>query len=590
MGSETAPRRSVGTPLRVGDCLVDPQRNRISCEGEERRVEPKVMDLLLCLCARAGDVVSKDELLQTVWPGTFVTEHVLSHAVWQLRQALGQPGLIEAVPKRGYRLTVAVDAVASASRSTSRPAGARPPSLAVLPLSNLWGDPSQTSFADGMTEALILRLARFAGFRVVSRTSVMRYRDHPKPLKGVADELDVDHVVEGSVYRDGDRVRISVELIDARSDTHLWAESYERHLSNVLDLQRQVADAVAARVTATLRPISEGVFSRQVDPEAYDAYLRGRACWFKYSAANLDAALEYFRLASERDPSFAQPWSGIAQVWFSKENSGVAPPSEAVPRARAAVERALSLDDESAEAHAASGLVQFHFEWNWDLAEQAFRRSIGLDANSSDTRIFFSDFLFSMQRPVEGFEQIHHAVDRDPLNYGPRCFLGWYLLFCRQTEDALDQLLDVARLEPAFGAAHQGLWGAYYLQQRWGDALRAAKALFTIRGDAELLPGRLRHVDEGAYRKAMSRAADLLLKRVRTDYVPSLRVARLLAHGGDVERALHWLERAYMARESPLVHLAVAWDWDNLRADPRFVGLLDRIGLPRPASLAAGSP
>ncbi len=541
------------------------------------------MELLVALHRRAGEVVSKEELIREVWHGDFVSDHVLSHAVWQLRTALRDPHLIESIPKRGYRL--------AARRLGPRRAAPRPAtaghglrSIVVLPLANLAGDPQQEYFADGMTEALILRLAQLDGLRVISRTSAMQYKGRPKPIRKIGSQLGVDLMVEGSVFRAGERVRISAQLIDVRTDNHIWAGSYERDLANVLQLQRELADAIAASITATLQASHHPVVVPAVNPEAYEAYLKGRFYWCSYSPASLDLALHYFRLAAEWDPNLCQAQAGMAQVWYARENSGVSTPAEAVPQVRAAAERALASGPNLAEAHAVMGIVKFHYEWDWPAAEHEYRKAVELNPNDPDFRVFLADFLFSVLRPDEGFQQMEQTVSRDPLNHFSGCYLGWYLLFCRRIDEAIEQLNRVACFEPNFAAVHQGLWGAFYLQRKWDQALRAAKAFFTMRGDPELIRARSVAGKEHEYRLAMREGAESLAARSRTQYIPNLRIARLYAHAGDRESAFSWLERAYQQHESPLVHLSVAWDWDALRQDPRFLNLLRRIGLPIAAS------
>ena len=387
--------------FRVDDCVVDPKRNRISRGGEVVRVEPKIMDLLVALCARSGEVVSKEELFQALWPQTFVSEHVLTHAVWQLRQALGNSKLIESIPKRGYRLAGELRPTDSTPDHNGTSIPSRRFGIAVLPLANLGGDPAQEYFSDGMTEALILRLAQVQSLRVISRMSIMRYKGRAKPPAEIGAELNVDALIEGSVYRYENCVRISVELIDIQTDSHLWAGSYEREVANVFELQNELAAAIARNVTRALdAPAPPPV---AVKPEAYEAYLRGRFCWFRFSTENFEAALNYFQLAQRLDPNFALPLAGISQVWFARENSGVSPAAESVPLARDAARAALAIDEMSAEAHAALGLIKFHYDWDWKGAEDEFRRSIDLDPSDAGNRIFLSDVLMSTGRGEEGF-------------------------------------------------------------------------------------------------------------------------------------------------------------------------------------------
>jgi TolB-like protein len=571
----------------LGGCLVDPQRGRVIHGDGAIRVEPKVMDLLLLLCSRPGEVVSKDEIFHSVWKDAFVTDHVLSHAIWQVRRALRNPRLVESIPKRGYRLAAEVQLKERRLKVEPEATGRdRRPAIAVLPLANLAAAPLQEYFTDGMTEALISRLAQIKNVRVISRTSVMHYKNRPKPVIEIGAELNVDTVVEGSVYRSGDRVRISAQLIDARTDTHLWAGSYERELADVFELQRELADAIARNVSRTLEvdPCREP--SRPVNPEAYEAYLHGRFCWFQFSAGSLDAALSYFQLATQLDPEFSQPWSGISQVWFARENRGMVRPSEAVPHARSAAERALAYDGETAEAHASLGLVNFHFDWDWPAAETQFRKAIQLDPGDPASRIFLADVLCSMGRADEGLEHIRFGLQLDPLNPATRCFLGWLLLFSRQTEQAVVELQRVIDADPGFGAAHQGMWGALYLQQDWTGALREARAFYSIRGEGDLIPFEPERTTEPGYREAMLHVANQLSARSQSTYVPNLRIARMYAHANQINSAFDWLQRAYDERESPLIHLAVAWDWDNMKDDPRFTRLLNRIGLPAPCGIA----
>ena len=567
--------------FRLGDCLIDPRCNRITSNGQSVRVEPRVMEVLLALCRRPGEVVSKSELMDSVWHDVFVTEGVLTHAVWQLRKALGDAEIVESIPKRGYRVTKAIGAgprsgVDGADLSRTR---GQQSAIVVLPLANLSADSDQEYFADGMTEALISRLAQFRTLRVISRSSAMYYKGQPKPLFEIASELNIDAAIEGSVFRHGQRVRISVQLIDARNDTHLWAGSYERDLADVIELQRELAETVARHVGNVLA-VPASLASRSVNPAAYEAYLQGRVCWFRFSSENFDAALSFFQTAHTLDPTFAQPLSGIAQVWFARENSGFVPPSIAVPLARSAAEDALSLDDSAAEAHSALGLVEFHYDWDWAGAEQEFQRSIELGPGDPGTRIYYSDLLHSLGRPQDGLEHIKLGLELDPLNPACRCFLGWYLLFSRRPQDALHEFRKVIGQDPAYGAAHQGMWGAYFQMRHWSDAIQEARTFFSIRGESDLIPVECAGDSDNEYRRIMRGAANRLQQQAKATYIPNLRIARLYAHASEIDDAFHWLERAYSERESPLVHLGVGWDWDNISSDSRFAKLLAKIGLP----------
>jgi TolB-like protein/DNA-binding winged helix-turn-helix (wHTH) protein len=360
-------------------------------DGQKVPLPPKAFEVLRSLVERPGEVVTRDELRARLWAAdTFVEfDDSLNHAVKKLRQALGDsaenPQFIETLPRHGYRfiaptnganipgnapkpkrrypVPVIVSALALLALMAALVAydvgGLRrrlwvrtaddPPirSLAVLPLSNLTGDPQQDYFADGMTDALITDLAKIRAVKVISRTSVMQFKDVKKPLPAIAQALGVDGILEGSVQRSGGRVRITAQLIRAATDTHIWAESYERDTRDVLTLQAEVAQAVAREINVALTPEESTHLSRTrpVNPEAYDAYLKGQAHWYWLSREHLDNALEYFQLALRKDPNYALAYVGVANVWMMRGDSGWMTPGEAFPKAKAAVSKALELDD-----------------------------------------------------------------------------------------------------------------------------------------------------------------------------------------------------------------------------------------------------
>jgi TolB-like protein len=322
---------------------------------------PKAVELLLVLVERRGEAVGKDELLAAVWPGTFVEEGSLAQNVSLLRKVLGggpESQYIATLPRRGYRFVAPVRTVRGEDDATR--------SLAVLPLANLSGDQSQDFFADGMTDELISCLMKIEALRVASRTSVMAYRNAGKPLRHMAQELDVDWIVEGAVLQVEGRVRITAHLIDCATEKQLWAEAYERDLREILALQSEVATDIAGRIVNIAAPERARVAkSRHVDPDAYDAYLRGRYFWNKRTRDDLKRANDYFRVAIDRDPTYAPAHAGLADTYALLGSIGydAMPPGEAMPRARAAAARALEIDDTMAQAHASLGYVKLSYEW-----------------------------------------------------------------------------------------------------------------------------------------------------------------------------------------------------------------------------------
>jgi serine/threonine protein kinase/Tfp pilus assembly protein PilF len=493
------------------------------------------------------------------------------------------PSFVASSPSIGRRLT-------APRRQAVRRARRKPiQSLAVLPLADYSRDPGQEYFADGMTEALITDLAKLSGLRIISRTSAMRYKGTNKSLPEIAAELNVDAVVEGSVLRAGSRVRITAQLIEAATDTHLWAENYERELQDVLILQSEVARAIAKEikiaVTSEDRKRLETV--RKVDPEAYEACLKGRFHWYKLTREHLNTAEKYFQLALEKDPNCTLAYAGLANVMFVRADIGLVPPMDAYPGAIAAATKALLLDDGLAEVHVILGNCRFIHEWDWAAAEIEFRKAIQLNPNYADAHFFYSDFLMSMGRLDEASAEMDRALKMDPFNFFYQSFFGWHLVYRHQYDDALAQLRKPIKMEPNFPAAHMGLWGALYRKGMYDEALAAARAFFTLLGDDEVAET-LMGTGETGYREAMRRAAERMSARLT--HVPGVRVARLYAHAGDNARALAWLERAYDRRETPLVHLPVAWDWDSLRSDPRFHDLLRRMHFPPPHGTSSTFP
>jgi len=452
-------------------------------------------------------------------------------------------------------------------------------SLVVLPLANLSHDPEQEYFTEGMTDALISNLAKLRDLRVISRTSAMRYTGTSKTLPEIADELRVDAAVEGSVMRAGMRVRITAQLIDAATDNPIWAESYERDLKDVLLLQSKLARAIAAKIQVAITPEEKKHLAqaRAVNPEAYEAYLKGRFHWYKLSREHLDKALVYLELARDKDPNYALAHMGIAYVWLSRADIGLMPPHEAFPTAKAEALKALELDDTLAEVHEVLAGVKLLYEWDRKGAEKEFRRAIKLNPNYADVHMMYADFLISSWRVKEWEVEMGRCLQLDPLNFFFQCFQGWHLVYQGRYDEAIAQLRDNLRTEPNFPAAHLGLWGALHGKRMFKEALQEAKTFFTLLGDHEVAEALQRGSPEAGYAAAMSAAAEKLVARSNESYVPAVRIARMYAHAGNKDCALVWLEKAAEQRETPLSHLRVGWDWTILHDEPRFHSLLRRL-------------
>jgi TolB-like protein/Flp pilus assembly protein TadD len=453
-------------------------------------------------------------------------------------------------------------------------------SIAVLPLANLSGDPEQEYFADGMTEALIANLGKIGALRVISRQSVMRYKGSDKPLPEIARELNVDAVVEGTVVRSGDKVRITAQLIEAATDRHLWVESYERDLRDVLALQSEVARAIAREIEVELTSQEQVrlVSARPVDPEAYELYLRGRYHYDKWTKEGFENAIEYFQKAIEADPNYAQAYAALANsngwLWFM----GYLPPEEYSSRFTALIKKALEIDDALPEAHLSLAQNKFYYKWDWMGAEPEFKRAIEHSPSLVEAHQEYAFYLTAMGRLAEAMAEAKRAQQLDPFSYPVNETLGMVYYNARQYDQAIAQYRQAAELEPNNPRTPRSLARIYEQMGRYEDAVTARQRAMTLSGDPpEEVEALARAYSEpGPEGYWMWR-----LERLKGRYVrnPST-TAAIYAHLGDKDQAFAWLEKAYAARSIDMIWLKVNPLWDSLRSDPRFQDLLRRMNFP----------
>ena len=496
------------------------------------------------------------------------------------------PDTVRAVPwRRRVAVAAALTAVAAGGAwmlfYQMRPVPSDAASLAVLPLANLSGDPQQEYFADGMTEALIADLARIPAVRVISRTSVARYKDARRPLPEIARELNVDHVVEGSVARAGRRVRISAKLVRARDERSVWADSYERDLEDVLALQAEAAAAIARGIRGRLAAPGPSPRAYRVDQQAYDAYLRGRYEMARRTPQGIKSSREHFERAVERDPSFARAWARLADAQILLASYFVAPDQEAYPKARAAAEKALALEPGLAEAHTSLGALIADYYWDWEAAEKSFREALRLGPGYALAHQWYAELHDRLGRTGEALREMEEAHALDPLSLIIHTSLGIIHYRARQFGPALDRLRRAAELDPNFGPVHLHLGLVYTALGRHADAVREMKRL------VELMPGTLdatamlAAVLARAGNSAEARALldDLLRRRAAGEFLSSVQVAAICAGLGDHSRALDSLEQAYRDRSWFMGYLAREPLFDVLRSDGRFHDLLRRLKL-----------
>ena len=456
-------------------------------------------------------------------------------------------------------------------------------SLAVLPMRNLSGDPEQDYLVDGMTEALITDLSRIGELQVSSRSSAMRYKGTDKPISEVARELDVDAIVEGSVVREGDRVAVTAQLIEAATETNLWADRYEREISSILTLQGEVAQAIAQEIQVTLTPQQEALLtsSREVDPEAYEAYLKGMAKFYELTPAGLEAAKHYFEQALEKDPDYAQAHGGVALYWGGQYMLGLASPEVAGPKSEAAIQRALEIDDSVAEAHYARALRRTWVEWDWEGAEIAFRRAIELKPNWADVRAYYAHYLMITGRPEEAIAQMERALELDPYNLLVQALNGMLLEFADRCEEVLNLYRNILAVAPNHPIPLGGMVRANYCLGRYEETYKAAVANWAGRGRADAVSALESGYAEGGFQGAMNALAEWKLETAPFGLADTS-AAFNLAAAGKKQEALDILERAYEENDMQMAYLGVSLHYLALRDEPRFRELLRRMNLPAP--------
>jgi TolB-like protein/Flp pilus assembly protein TadD len=462
-------------------------------------------------------------------------------------------------------------------------AAGRIQSLAVLPLENLSSDSAQGYLADGMTDELITNLAQVRALRVIARTSVMRYRGSKKTAPEIARELQVDAVVAGTVQRVGDRLRIGAQLIPATGDQAVWAKSYAGDVRDVLALQSQVAQAIAQQIQIALTP-QERVrltTARQVDPRAYEAYVRGRYFLGKRTEPDLRKAVGYFQGAINADPTYAAAYSGLADSYNMLGYYTVLAPKEAYPKALSAAQKALALDSTLAEAHTSLAWAQLMFAWDWPVAEREFRRAIELNPGYPGGHQWYVQYLVVMGRHDEAIAEGKRAQELDPLSLILNAALARPFYNARRYDEAIAQSKKTFEIDPNYHRAHYWLGLAYEQKSMFDQAIAAFQKAIAHSDSNTVYVAAAGH----AYALAGRRSQALkVLRRLEElsgrKYISAYDIALIHVGLGDTERAMQWLERAYQERSDGLVFLKVDPRLDRLRSDPRFVSLVRRVGLP----------
>ena len=567
---------SASAPMRFGLFEVDLRAGELRKQGVKIKLQEQPLQILVMLLQHPGQVVTREQLRARLWPtDTFVDfDHGLNKAMNKLREALGDsadsPRFIETLARRGYRFM-------------ENPAvgPGRIEALAVLPLENLSCDPEQEYFAEGMTELLITTLAKIGALRVTSRTTAMHYKGAHRHLREIAQELHVDGIVEGTVLRSGNRVRISAQLVDAHTDTHLWAENYERDLHDVLTLQSEVAQAIAREVQVKLTPHDQAHFAqvRRVDPDAYEAYLKGRHYWNKRSRDGFGKAVEYFQQAIAKDSAYAAAYTGLADALSIMGLWGLVAPEEGYGRAKRLALQALELDGGLAEAHTSLAWAMSHYDYDFLAAERGFERSLELNPRYATGHLWFGMTLAVMGRYEEAYSELQRAIRLDPDWSNTHFGLAFVYWSGRRYHQAIERCKKALELDSNSVQALFMLGISCAANSLYQPAITALLKAVELSNNAPVPIASL----AAAYALAgnTDEARKLLHELLRAPRVTSFFVARIYATLGQNEEALGWLETAYRARAEWLVMVKVDAPFDGLRTDQRFQDLLRRMNFPQ---------
>ena len=602
---------------RFDDFLVDPETWKLSKNDEEVHLEPIVLKLLIYLISHRDRLVTREELMDTVWGDTVISESALSKAVARLRKALeddsAAPRYLETVHSQGYRFIAEVEesdlpgnlapprkaawrsglliggaAIIAAGLLAAfwlrAPLNNAPPieeigSLAVLPLSNLTGDPEQDYFVDGLQDILITELSQIGDLRVTSRQSTRRYRASDLSTAEIAGELGVDALVEGSLLRKGDSIDVTVQLIDGRNDVHLWAEQYSREASHVFDLISDIANAIDSTISPSRKSsVTEGPTSAMIDPvepRAVEAYTLGVTQLDRFTRDGIRTAIDQFEAAVELEPEFALAWGQLAAAHAMEGLFGFAPPRASIEKARVAALRAIAADDQMSIGHSGLGFVKL---WTWDFPGGCASIQEALRLNPSDPYALHGDADCLMH---DGRMDESVARTRDLMMVGPFSAMNsfplvFHLYVARHFDEAVAAAKDMQVRTPQF-SVHWFLATVYWQQGRFDEALQEERLELERRGDTVLLAALEKGFDAAGPTGAMRAMAETLVLRANESYVDPFDISEIYARSGMADEALYWLEKAVDHGSFPITYMAFRPDFDALRDDPRFRDLVDRV-------------
>jgi len=571
--------------FRVAEWLVEREVGRLVRGSQEHHLRPMLMDLLAFLAERKGQVVTKEEILDSIWSSRFVSESALTRNVAELRRYLGdnasQPQFIETVPKRGYRL---IAEVVSLPDTSAKSLLSTKPMIAVLPFQNLSGDPDQEYFSDGLTEEIIAQLGSVEPNQigVIARTSVMRYKHATKSLEEIAAELQVQYLLEGSVRQEASRVRITAQLIRAADQTHLWTDSYDDNISQILTVQSKVAQDICEAIQIKMSPPRlQLARKRLVKPAAHEAYLKGLYHYNKFTPEGAEKAIQYFQQAVSVDPQHGFAHAALAQTYGMIGYWGLAPPAEVYPLSKEAALKALQIDESLSVGHGALACVLCLVDWEYEAAEKELQRAIELNPSEATNHLWYSIYHALISKDADkAIAEALTAAQLDPWSPLTRLMVSSIYLLLDDFEQALKQAREIVKMFPGSLHGYRVLGLAYLGQGLFEHAIAAfEKGVAVARESVSVALLAQAYGLSGQLDKARG-LIDELLYRCKQGYVPPSSMVWAYVGLGEMDRAFQWMETAFQQRCSLLLNLRTGPQFDALRADPRFENFLRRLHLP----------
>jgi len=566
-------------------------------DGEPVPLTPKVFDTLVVLLQKSGHMVGKDELMKEVWADSFVEEGNLTQNISVLRKVLGENfdgrAYIETVTRRGYRFIANVRELGGvADPTTEKQTGALISkdrgtaaqdnglnSLAVLPLTNVSGNPDSEYLSDGITESIINILSQLPRLRVMARSTVFRYKGKEIDPQEVGQALGVRAVLMGRVLQLGESLIVRIELVDVANGWQLWGEQYNRKFADILALQEEIAREISGNLKMKLTGEENERLAKRYteDSEAYRLYLKGRYYWNKYTKEGLTKAIEYFNQSIELDPGYTLAYTGLADSYYRLSNA-YAPPKEALPKARTAAIKALEIDDTLAEAHASLGLIKMYHDWDWAGAEHHYRRALELDPRSVLAHQRYGNYLAMMGRLEESIAILKRGQELDPLSLLTSSLIGLTLYLSRQYDKSIEQHGRTLDMDPNYLVARVSLGVAYTQKGMYEEAIAEFQKAGDLEGQAETV-AELGYVYAVSGKRSQAQEMlDELKARSGRAFVSPYNVAKVYVGLGETDLTFEWLDKAYDERSEWLVWLKVDPKLDSIRSDQRFRKLMQRIG------------